>query len=338
MVTTDIAASRETSVLIVGAGLAGLAAGRRLHGAGIDVILLDKGRGVGGRCATRRFESHAFDHGAQFFTVRDPAFAAAVRAWDDAGLVREWFHALPDPPKSSEEDAHPRYCATRGMNSLAKHLAEDLVVRTSTRAVQARRTGAFWEVTVESGEVNRAPTVILTAPMPQSLALLDDETRRALLDECPSLAEVSYEPCFSVMLVLDGPSAIPDPGALRFDGSLIAWMADNTRKRCETGCAAITIHTSTRFTCDHLEASHDAIAAQVIEAARPWLGGQVRRRQVHRWLYSRPVGFAGRPCVNLGAPPHLVLAGDCMLPPSRLEGAYLSGNAAADVLLGVQPH
>lgn len=324
----------DVSVLIVGAGLAGLAAGRRLHRAGVNALLLDKGRGVGGRCATRRFESHSFDHGAQFFTVRTPAFAATVREWEERGLVREWFQALPHPSKSSEDGAHPRYCAVRGMNTLAKHLASDLAVQTSARVVLAHRKENVWEVLVESGEMYRARSLLLTAPMPQSLAMLDDETRRDLLATCPSLAGVRYEPCFSVMLVLEGSSAIPDPGALHLDGPVIAWMADNTRKQCGTGASAVTIHTSSRFTSEHLEASHETIAAQVIEAARPWLGGPVRHYQVHRWLYSRAVAFVGKPCVSLGVPPHLVLASDGMLPPSRIEGAFASGCAAADVLFG----
>ena len=66
-------------VAIVGAGLAGLMAGRTLAEAGHEVVLLDKGRSPGGRLATRRIGAATLDHGAQFFTVRSEAFAARVR-------------------------------------------------------------------------------------------------------------------------------------------------------------------------------------------------------------------------------------------------------------------
>ncbi|MFN9945496.1 MAG: FAD-dependent oxidoreductase [Planctomycetota bacterium] len=67
------------SVAVVGGGIAGLAAARALQHAGVRATVFDKGRSAGGRAATRRREPHQFDHGAQFFTVRTPGFAAALR-------------------------------------------------------------------------------------------------------------------------------------------------------------------------------------------------------------------------------------------------------------------
>ena len=85
------------NVLVVGAGLAGLTAGRRLVELGHQVRLVDRGRQPGGRLATKRIldadadrpehASLAFDHGAQYFTVRDRRFAAEVEAWLKARVV-----------------------------------------------------------------------------------------------------------------------------------------------------------------------------------------------------------------------------------------------------------
>jgi predicted NAD/FAD-dependent oxidoreductase len=71
-------------VVIVGAGLAGLSAARLLRDAGHDVVVLDKGRSPGGRCATRRIGNATLDHGAQFFTVRSDEFARCVDEWSAA--------------------------------------------------------------------------------------------------------------------------------------------------------------------------------------------------------------------------------------------------------------
>ncbi len=82
------------TVGIIGAGMAGLACATRLADAGFAVTAFDKGRGPGGRMATRRAEVEGrtvrFDHGAQYFTARDPAFADQVTRWQADGIVARW--------------------------------------------------------------------------------------------------------------------------------------------------------------------------------------------------------------------------------------------------------
>lgn len=79
----------ETDILIIGAGISGLVCATELQRAGLNVCLVDKGRGVGGRMATRRMGGGRLDHGAQFFTVRDARFRAYVEEWLEADVVRE---------------------------------------------------------------------------------------------------------------------------------------------------------------------------------------------------------------------------------------------------------
>ena len=43
-----------TRVAIIGAGISGLACARQLVKSGVSVVVFDKGRGIGGRVATRR--------------------------------------------------------------------------------------------------------------------------------------------------------------------------------------------------------------------------------------------------------------------------------------------
>ena len=78
-------------IAIVGAGMAGLSCGQRLSRLGHEVRLFDKGRGPGGRMATRRMEDGGttlhFDHGAQYFAAKDPTFRAIVEDWRAEGLV-----------------------------------------------------------------------------------------------------------------------------------------------------------------------------------------------------------------------------------------------------------
>lgn len=85
---------------IVGAGMAGLACAEELTSLGHEVRLFDKGREPGGRMSTRRIPTSAgeanFDHGAQYFTVRDDAFQQKVAAWISEGAAAPW------PPAGSD--------------------------------------------------------------------------------------------------------------------------------------------------------------------------------------------------------------------------------------------
>ena len=69
--------------VVIGAGIAGILAAKQIQQYNLNVFILEKSRGVGGRMATRRFNGGIFDHGAQFFTVREPEFDPVVQ---DHGL------------------------------------------------------------------------------------------------------------------------------------------------------------------------------------------------------------------------------------------------------------
>ncbi len=106
---------------IIGAGLAGLVAANQLAAEGVAVRIVDKGRSVGGRLATRRIGTAVLDHGAQFFTARSDAFVETVDGWLAAGVVEEWCRGFDDV-----SDGYPRYRSTGGMNQLAQHLRSTL--------------------------------------------------------------------------------------------------------------------------------------------------------------------------------------------------------------------
>src|SRR5919199_5508122 len=88
--------------VVVGAGISGTACARALRAAGVPVLVLDRGRRVGGRMALRRERigdvEHIVDIGASYFTVSDPAFAALADDWRSRGLARGGAGTFPVLP------------------------------------------------------------------------------------------------------------------------------------------------------------------------------------------------------------------------------------------------
>lgn len=311
-------------VAIVGAGLSGLAAGRALHDDGHTVVLIDKGRGPGGRLATRRIGAARFDHGAQFFTVRSDRFAADVDRWHGAGLVKVWCHGF------AEEDGYPRFVVEGGVNALAKRLAAGLDLRAPAMAFAIRPgdDGSGWAVGLDDGTAIETDVVIVTTPLPQAYALLI--TSGVELPD--ALNNVEYDRTIALLAVLDGTPAVPTPGGLQGAG-IFSFIGDNQAKGISP-VPAVTFHAGPGWSEEHWGDTHETLDDALRTAAAPWLGdARIVDSQVKKWRFATPRTIWPEPCWS--APPPaapLVVAGDAFAGP-RVEGAYLSGLAAADVII-----
>ncbi len=311
-------------VTVIGAGVAGLAAARRIADAGHAVTVLDKGRRAGGRLATKLLAGGArADHGAQFFTVRDERLAGAVARWCADGDVHEWCRGF------SSTDGHPRYCARGGMAELGARMARGLDVRTSVKVEAVRTRGADWIASWGAAHDHAAGElvcdfVILTAPPEQAAELLRDEA------QVPSLA---YDPMLALLLALDRPPAIAAPGGVQLsEDATWSWIADNVAKGASVR-PAVTLHTRADYASSHWECDRDVLIDELLAAATPWLGGaRVLDNALHRWRYAAARELHPDRCLALGDG-RVLLAGDAFASP-RVEGAYLSGLAAAERVLG----
>jgi hypothetical protein len=317
-------ASSRRRIVVVGAGLAGLTAARELMARDADVIVFDKGRGVGGRMATRRIDTATgtavFDHGAQFFTARRDAFRAMVAQWVHEDVVYEWCRGFGD------NDGHPRYAARGGMAALTKHLARGLDVRTSTLVFGVTQADRGWIVTLDDGSTHAADGVILTCPIPQSYSLIANTAI-----ELPSdLLMTDYERTLGVLAVLDRASAVPEPGGLQNPDGVFSWVGDNQRKGLSP-IPALTLHANPTWSLEHWDTPHDDAHAALLTAARDYIGeAQVIDSQFKRWRFATPM--------KMWPDAHwrdesgtVVLAGDAFAGP-KVEGAVTSGLSAAHSL------
>ena len=323
---------RGNSCVIVGAGMSGLLAANKLQEAGWGVTVLDKGRGVGGRMATRRFGGGSFDHGAQFFTARSDEFKGMVEDWQKVGAAQEWSRGFADAEGNPNEDGHPRYRGAEGMTSVPKHLARGLDVRTGEKVVRVDEDGGAWRLETESGTVATGDALIVAAPVPQARQIVGSGEYELPGPAREQLESISYDPCLALMALLDGPSGVPEPGGVQIKGEPLDWIGDNRLKGISQA-PAVTIHAGPGWSREHYEDDEAEITAALLDFAGDMVGANVVSTQLARWRYSWVSESHPEPCLLAQADPPLVFCGDSFAQP-KVEGASLSGLAAAGVLLG----
>jgi hypothetical protein len=320
---------KSTDVLIIGAGISGLLCATELKKAGKSVRLLDKGRGPGGRMATRRMGGGRLDHGAQFFTVRDPRLQAYVDDWLAAGEIKQWFRHLPE---DTNPDGYPRYCGINGMTDVPKYLAADLEIHYSEQVSELSRDVDLWIARTQSGNTFTARHLVITAPLPQALNLLDMTGLNYAGAHGAALRKVRYEKGLATLALLDGPSGIPEPGGMKLHQAPITWIGDNQQKGISPDVSAITIHADSDFAEKYWDSPNEIRGPLMLKAAKPYLKANVVEYNCHRWGYTLPINPWPEPVFsNPGL--KLTLAGDAFGGP-RIEGAALSGIEAAAAILG----
>lgn len=310
---------QQRKIIVIGAGMAGLVCARRLSDAGLEVHVIDKGRGIGGRLATRRTnEGLSFDHGAQYVTARDPGFQRALDAMVQCGFAGRW-----DIGHGS-----PRYVGTPGMNALAKFFAAGLTITTGTEVTSLHERRDGWNVQI-GDDVLGCERLVLAIPAPQAARLLGaDHPLHSQVDA------VRLSPCLTLMAAID--SDKPDPFiAHRDPDDALSWIAKDASKPGRDNNCGWVAQASPEWSMQHLELDREEIAALMMAMLCQRIGvdtGAVSFASAHRWRYAAVTTPLGRAFAR-DAARSLYLGGDWCLE-ARVEAAWQSGMAIADDLLG----
>lgn len=323
------------NVLIVGAGLSGLMAAHTLIDKGYSVKLIDKGRSVGGRLATRRVGADGLaDHGAQFFTVRTPALEAYVIDWLSKGLVYVWGTGWSDGSlKRTVTDGHPRYVTRGGMNKLAKLLAQDLDVVVDTRITAIERYNDNWALTDNKDQGYTGRAVLLTPPVPQSLELLTQSSVQLDEEDLSALSKITFGPCVCGIHEIEGAVDLPSPGAIQNFAADIYWVADNKSKGI-SGTTIVTTHAGAKYSRMNWETPETELVNELESAIQPYLqnGSRIKSTQLKKWRYSVPLVTHPYEYLLAKGHPPLAFAGDAFGGRGRVEGAFTSGISAGNAL------
>ena len=336
----------QRHIAVIGAGLAGLACARTLVQAGHRVTLFEKNETAGGRMASRDTPFGRFDHGAQYFTVRDARFEQVLAT--SPGLCKRWSAnavRVLDPHGRVAEAALPtreaHWVAVPGMDALAQHWAQPLasagqllldtrVTRIERDALDAKRwqlrtAGPADSIHVYSG----FDTVLLALPPALAAGLLQQSSLAPKFIE--RIASIEVAPCWTLMLAF--PQAVqPSPTSLgpQWNAALsthhrIAWLARESSKPARDNIERWTVQASPAWSQEHLEDDHLRVQAKLLRAFAEVTGirAEPAHAEVHRWRYAKtqePLGKSHLWDAKTG----LGVCGDWCLG-HRVENAFVSG-------------
>ena len=309
----------HTDVLIIGAGIAGATLAHKLQSTNLSCIVLDKGRGVGGRMSTRRRGDVAFDHGAQFITVRDHRVQDIFDALVSRGVVREWFRG--------REDGLPRYCGTQGMSRIVHAIADGCDVRTSTEVSSLKHDGTRWTVHCGNGDTYTARVVVSSAPVPQTLNLVASGGVALSTEIQHQLSSIDYERCIAALITTSAPMDVR--GITHPD---IAYIGDNQNKGISP-TPAYTVHATPEFSERMWDKDRYEMATHLSRCAFGESLDGVTDIDVHGWKFSRPTTLSPSTYLEAVSDPQLILIGDAF-GGARVEGAIISALDAATYLRG----
>ena len=304
--------------------MAGLSAANELVKNGYQVVVLDKGRGVGGRMSTRTIneakaqnyhmlqpvlQKAKADHGAQYFSVKTPEFQELISQLQSENIVKEWM--IP-------QRENVRYVGGKGMNTIPKKLAQNLNVVLNEKVVLISEN----EVKTESGNTYSFDNLIVTIPIPQITDLLNQSKIKISNQDQAVFDSIHYEPCIAVMVVLSQPTDIVGGGII-LENQPVAWIADNFQKGI-TAIPTATLHASANYSAKHFDDDLQNVAKDMLSSVNQYITpDNVQSFQVHRWKFSNAVKRYDKPFYQIENQ-NIFLGGDGF-GIGNVEGAFLSG-------------
>jgi renalase len=335
----------QRQVIVVGGGIAGLQCARELHQAGHQVQVLERARGLGGRCATRRYEGQPIDFGPMFLHGHVPAFLEAIMDVEGVVLHSTWprnvqGQGAPCQP-SAFEDTEQRAIIPAGLNAFAKHLSTGLDITLHTRVARIALEGAHFILHTEAGETHACHDLVLAmaieelqdllaplGPRPEVAGLL---AMLGMFSSVPSLTLLAAYP-------LDAPAPAWD--ILYPEGSeRLQLISQDSRKREQPRFLTLVLQGRPGWSRARLEEPESVWSEALLQEAADLVGDWVLHplwTSPHRWRYARVDrgNELARPVLTrFPEGPRLGLAGDVFSPGGGVQAAWLSGSALARRLL-----
>jgi renalase len=317
------------SALVVGAGISGIACARAMAEAGVIPLVVDRGRAVGGRMASRilrdtgtAFDGRVVDIGASYFTVSSAEFRAVVDDWIARDLAQPWtdtFHVADSEGIQAVRTGPMRYSASGGLRSLIVDSASRLPEVWSS--IDVASVSADETSLVVDGE--RRSAVALCMPNPQAHRLIDSSLMSPALQA--ALSGLTYEPVIAVTVVFDRQCWEDFDGMFVNDDPVLTWIANDGSRRGDDA-PVLVAHVNPVLAARHLDDPASVLPLVLATLRRVLsLTEQPTWVDAHRWTFAKPMA-AHSEAYYLDEDRLLALGSDAWAAGPKVETAWLSGH------------
>jgi renalase len=338
----QLAPDRELDVAIVGAGISGLVCARDLLAAGLRVLVLEKSRGLGGRCATRRMLGQPVDIGLAYYHTDDDELLAELMAVP-ARLLDGWPHRVAGagPPchPAAFRPGQRRLAFAEGVNAFPRHLARHVPISRGARVTRMHAHAGGVTLDIEDGPPVMARDVVLALPPAQAQAILPSQEGRQLHAVHNLLGHVTAHPCITLVLGLPLDTPAPEFDVLYPEDTPLQIVAHDSAKRDDPEHRVLVVQARADWSRAHLEDPPDEWRRLLTEETANLLGDRVRAPQwtdVQRWRYAKVElsTEVGAPLLfGLPGGGRLGLTGESFTLEAGVQGAYRAGRRLAQRIL-----
>lgn len=356
-------------VAVLGSGIAGSSAARTLADRGAQVTVFEAGFGVGGRTSTRvtRDDSkHQFDHGAQYIgSPKTDAFRECLESWRSEGFVKEWtgnFGSAVGSSVETETEKKDRFVGYPRMNSICSNLLdhENIRVVTQTRA-DASKMKEGWSLHAKTEKDFGAFDWLIASDRNSGAHFRSDLKEANVGEFTTGIRDIRSVKSLTAMVVFEKPLDLKLDG-IQFTGKdsqygSLGWVARDSSKpgrERKDGQECWVLQSHPDAAKKLLRGKHKI--REVREMAREVLVGDFLKSLPllagneeleipaivtsvgHRWGAAFPIlsqEYQDMNCQFI-ASEQFVACGDYFGKLSgRIEGAYLSGQAAANEIIQI---
>jgi predicted NAD/FAD-dependent oxidoreductase len=323
------------SVAVIGSGVAGLASALLLQGQGVDVTVFEKSRGPGGRLASKRVSDSSADVGAQYFTIRNPAFREFLEQHAGADSFAPWDARFGYQKGSDHWEAFPdeqRFVGVPRMTAISRALSAkvNLVAEMRITCIESGPDGHTL-VTIDGEKSGPFDAVVITAPPAQTRDLLQNSNFIHLAEELDDPVR-QVQPCWALAAHFSS-TPFDRYDGMRVKSDILSWVSNNSSKpgRNDNGQWWV-FHATSEWSLANVDLPAEQVAEALIREFQATTGAnsQPDDRVTHRWLYAKSSG-SSKQGYHWFSDQRIGLAGD-WLSGGRVEGAFNSASALVQAI------